>query len=68
LLLAKIITAITLGADKIQKLTFKSAIIAPNSHKNPMQHSQQGMSGPVGKNPWPSLSLFFAFPFSPKKQ
>jgi hypothetical protein len=51
LLLAKIITAITLGADKIQKLTFKSAIIAPNSHKNPMQHSQQGMSGPVGKNP-----------------
>jgi hypothetical protein len=39
---------ITLRAHKIQRLTFKSALIAV---KNPTQHSQQGMSGHGKKAP-----------------
>jgi hypothetical protein len=62
LLLAKTITTITLGADKIQRLTLKSALISPNSHKNPAWHSQQGVlaSSPGKKSPWPLLFSFLS--------
>jgi hypothetical protein len=63
LILAKIRASITLGADKIQNLTPKSAFkITPNSQKNPTQKSQQGISGPGKKATTPislSLSLFY---------
>jgi hypothetical protein len=62
LLLAKIITTITLGVDRIQRLTIKSPLIAPNSHKNPAWHSQQSMPGSGKKAPW--LLLFFLFSLS----
>jgi hypothetical protein len=60
LFLIKIITVITSGADKIQRLTLKPAnLIAPISHENPAQQSQQGVSGPGEK-----MSGCFSF-FSP---
>jgi hypothetical protein len=40
-------------------------LIPPNSHENPMQHSQQGVSGPGKKKPSGPFSFLF---FSPNKQ
>jgi hypothetical protein len=62
LLLAKIITTITLSADKIQR-PLNQPFIAPNSHENPAWHREQGVSGPwpwEKKPPW--LFLFSSFP------
>jgi hypothetical protein len=58
LLLAKTITTITLGGDKIQRLTLNQILIALNRHENPTQYSQQGMSGSG-----PGLFSFFLFLF-----
>jgi hypothetical protein len=55
LLLAKIITAIALGADKIQDQPLNQPLIAPNSCKNPMKHSQQGVSGLW---PWEKRAIY----------
>jgi hypothetical protein len=55
LLLAKIIITITLGVHKTQRMTLNQPLIAPNSHKNPMQHSQKG-------------TLVVSLYFPPKKQ
>jgi hypothetical protein len=65
LLLAKTITTITLGADKIQRLTLKSALISPNSHKNPAWHSQQGV---LASSPGKKAPGHFSFLSCPNKQ
>jgi hypothetical protein len=49
-----------LDAHKIQRLTFKSPLIAPNSHKNPMQHRQPDVYSP-GKKGFSQLFLFLFF-------
>jgi hypothetical protein len=62
MLLAKLTTAITLGTDKIQRLTLElkanQPLIAPNSCENPAWQNQQGVSSPGG-NKYPTVSLFF---------
>jgi hypothetical protein len=58
--LAKIITSITLRADKFKDRPLNQPLIAPNSHENPEQHSQQGMSNP-GEKVLGHFSFFFLF-------
>jgi hypothetical protein len=60
LFLAKTITASTLVADKIQRLTLKSAFNCTKQGKNPMHHSQQDLSNP-GKKPLGCFSFLFSF-------
>jgi hypothetical protein len=65
LLLIKIITATTLGAHKIQRLTLNQPLIALTAMKIlHVQHSQQGMFSLEKK----ALGLFLFFLISPKKQ
>jgi hypothetical protein len=60
LILAKIITTITLGADKFKDLPLSQVLITFNSQENPVRHSQQSMSGlwPWKKSPM-AISFFF---------
>jgi hypothetical protein len=63
LLLAKTITTITLGGDKIQRLTLNQILIALNRHENPTWHSQQGVSSFSPGNKAPNHFPFFNFNF-----
>jgi hypothetical protein len=68
LLLAKIITAISLGAEKIQRLTLKLALIAPYSHKNRTQQASEECPASIPGKKASCCFSFFSSSSSPNKQ